>query len=62
MVFPPQLKVPDPLCVRAPFTVMVEAARVEGMPPPPPGGGYGALLMDETPRLLMATAGIVAVG
>ena len=61
IVLPPQLNVPVPDCVRLPSIVMVEAAIVEGMPPPP-GGGYVAPLMDETPRLLMATAGRVAVG
>jgi hypothetical protein len=60
IVFPPQLNVPVPDCVRLPFTLMVDAFRVEGIPVT--GGGYAAPLMDETPRLLMATAGRVAVG
>jgi hypothetical protein len=30
-----------------PFTLMVDASRVEGIPPPPPGG-YGALLIVFT--------------
>jgi hypothetical protein len=61
MVFPPQLNVPVPDCVRLPSIVMVEAAIVEGMPPPP-GGGYVAPFTEDTKKLLTATPGRVAVG
>ena len=43
MVFPPQFKVPLPLCVRLPFTFTVEKKILLGivklLPPPPPGTG-----------------------
>ena len=32
--------VPRPLCVKLPFTVMVDVASVEGMTGVPAGGGY----------------------
>jgi len=38
IVFPPQLNVPVPDCVKLPSMVAVEMARVEGLPPPPGGG------------------------
>jgi hypothetical protein len=44
---------------RFPLTVAVDRATVEVIPAPPPGGSP---LIDETVRLLTATAGIVAVG
>jgi hypothetical protein len=61
IVLPPQLNVPVPDCVRLPFTLMVDAFRVEGIPPPP-GGGYTAPFTEDTKKLLTATAGRVAVG
>ena len=61
IVFPPQLNVPVPDCVKLPSMVAVESAMVDGIPALP-GGGYGAPLIDETPRLEIATAGMVAVG
>jgi hypothetical protein len=59
IVFAPQLSVPAPTLDRFPLTVAVERATVEVMPVPPPGGSP---LMLLTVRLLIATAGIVAVG
>jgi hypothetical protein len=61
IVLPPQLNVPVPDCVRLPFTLMVDAFRVEGMPLLP-GGGYTAPFTEDTKKLLTATAGRVAVG
>jgi hypothetical protein len=60
IVFPPQLKVPVPDCVKLPLIVAVEMAMVDVMPPPPPPPG-GSPLMDDTVRLLMPRAGTVAV-
>ena len=38
-VFPAQLRVPVPLCVRLPFTVTLESARVDGIVGVPVVGG-----------------------
>lgn len=61
IVFPPQLSVPVPDCVKLPLMVAVEMARVDGIPPPP-GGGYVAPFTLLTLRLLIASADAVAVG
>lgn len=61
IVLPPQLNVPVPDCVKLPLMVAVEMAIVDVIPLPP-GGGYGALFTLLTLRLLIARAGMVAVG
>ena len=61
ILFPPQVNVPAPMLDRFPLTVAVDRATVEVMPPPPPPPGVSPLML-LTVRLLIATAGIVAVG
>jgi hypothetical protein len=41
------------MTVRPPFTLIVDAFRVEGIAPPPPPGGYAALLMLLTMKELI---------
>lgn len=77
IVLPPHTKEPAPMLDRLPRKVAVERAMVEGMVGAPEGGGYTAPLTEDTnrldtfpvtlcevltPRLLIARAGIVAVG
>ena len=49
------------MIVCPPFTLIVDAFRVEGIPPPPPGG-YGALLMVFTFMLLVLMLMVLRAG